>query len=164
MRHSSIKKDTTLIKSMLKVFIQLSAIGSHLSGEWLTYVLYLSFSPSSSLLLLPTAITPQTYPNLPRSIEVPLLKETTTAAAAATSPVRQQTQRQPSQAGQGGSFSSSSSTPRATTLPTRRAGRYWDWAATTFECYYYYNILILLLYKMISNIYTHFFSVALKRN
>lgn len=101
----------------MKVFIQYSAL--YLPREGLTSSLFLSLP-----LLFPTAITPQTYPNLPRSIEVPLLKETTTAAAAATSPVRQKTQQQPSQAGQGGSFTSSSSTPRATTLPTRRAGRY----------------------------------------
>ncbi|KAH8397980.1 hypothetical protein KR222_007800 [Zaprionus bogoriensis] len=68
------------------------------------------------------SITPEIYPNLPRSIEVPLLKETTTPKQ-----TQQQSQknRQPSSAGFSSTSSSfsSSSTPRATTLPTRR-GRY----------------------------------------
>ncbi|XP_017870029.1 PREDICTED: mitochondrial distribution and morphology protein 34-like [Drosophila arizonae] len=80
-----------------------------------------------------TAITPEVYPNLPRSIEVPMLKE--------SNELRQQTTAQPqyshrqasSTSSTSSTTSSSSSTsnsvnyvsslPKATSLPTRR-GRY----------------------------------------
>ncbi|XP_034489608.1 uncharacterized protein LOC117793406 [Drosophila innubila] len=72
------------------------------------------------------SITPETYPNLPRSIEVPVLKETTTSAAV-RQPQQQQQQQQFQQAITSKSSTSSSLGPTTSTstpkAPTRR-GRY----------------------------------------
>jgi len=71
----------------------------------------------------PTAITPQEYPNLPRSIEVPMVSEASAASAASDGVSSSQSQSQfQSRLDAHGNPSITATTPRG--AGTNRRGRY----------------------------------------